>query len=156
MIIPRIANFYKIQIRYFKRFFIFCSNFAKKVVSANRKSTNYQYANHKKGWVRKSPIHTVSRLRMSVLELKTTISPLPLTAKNQYPKFETNIPKKGRIARTQSQFSHSCVCGRYIPPILLQEICGPIQGLYKSLTEKEYINGIFVAVRTFISWGVIK
>jgi hypothetical protein len=94
MIIPRIANFYKIQIRYFKRFFIFCSNFAKKVVSANRKSTNYQYANHKKDWVRKSPIHTVSRLRMSVLELKTTISPLPLTAKNQYPKFETNIPEK--------------------------------------------------------------
>jgi hypothetical protein len=57
----------------------------------------------------------------------------------------------------------------YIPtidlPILLQEICGPIMGIYKSLTdttheygmeirteaapfpEKECINGIFVALR---------
>ncbi len=49
----------------------------------------------------------------------------------------------------------------YIPtidlPILLQEICGPILEIYKSLIgacgteaaqfrEKEYINGIFVAV----------
>jgi hypothetical protein len=48
------------------------------------------------------------------------------TAKKQYRKFETNIPKKG-IARPQSQFPHACVCGRflYIPiiglPILLQE-----------------------------------
>jgi hypothetical protein len=43
-------------------------------------------------------------------------------------------------------------------PILLQEICGPILGIYKLLTdtwisteaaqfpEKEYINGIFLAV----------
>ncbi len=46
-------------------------------------------------------------------------------------------------------------------PILLEEICGPILGLYKSLTdtmnvetgaeavlfpEKEYISGIFVTV----------
>jgi hypothetical protein len=53
----------------------------------------------------------------------------------------------------------------YIPtiglPILLEEICSPLLGLYKSLRhmnveigaeavlfpEKEYINGIFVAVR---------
>ncbi len=46
-------------------------------------------------------------------------------------------------------------------PILLQEICGSIPGIYKSLTdinveigteaaqfpEKEYINGVFVAVQ---------
>jgi hypothetical protein len=41
-------------------------------------------------------------------------------------------------------------------PILLQEGCGPIPGIYKSptdgtgaaqFTEKEYINGIFVAVQ---------
>jgi hypothetical protein len=31
-------------------------------------------------------------------------------------------------------------------PILLEEICRPILGLYKSFTEKEYISGIFVAV----------
>jgi hypothetical protein len=58
----------------------------------------------------------------------------------------------------------------YIPtidlPILLQEICGPIQGIYKWLTdtgmwklglrprnspEREYINGIFVAVYYYCS-----
>jgi hypothetical protein len=60
---------------------------------------------------------------------------------------------------------HVSVSDLYIPtivlPILLQEICGPILGIYKSLTdtrmcklglrphqfpEKENINGIFVAV----------
>jgi len=63
------------------------------------------------------------------------------TAKNRCRKFETNIPRKG-IARPQSQLPHSCVCERfilYIPtidlPILLQEICGPIMGIYKSLTD---------------------
>ncbi len=68
------------------------------------------------------------------------------TAKNRYRKFETNIPRKV-IARPQSQFPRSCVCGRfiYIPtidlPILLQEICGlwtdpgNICILYKSLTD---------------------
>jgi hypothetical protein len=35
------------------------------------------------------------------------------TAKKQYRKFETNIPRKG-IARPQSQFPHSCVCGRFL------------------------------------------
>ncbi len=47
-----------------------------------------------------------------------------------------NIPRKG-IAQTQSEFPHSCVCvcDLYIPTIdLLQEICGPILGIYKSLT----------------------
>ncbi len=60
---------------------------------------------------------------------------------------------------------HVSVSDLYIPttdlPILLQEICGPILRIYKSLTdtqnveigteaakfpEKEYINGIFFAV----------
>jgi hypothetical protein len=58
---------------------------------------------------------------------------------------------------------HASVSDLYIPtislPILLEEICRLILGLYKSLTrnveigaeaalfpEKEYINGIFVAV----------
>jgi hypothetical protein len=49
---------------------------------------------------------------------------------------------------------HASVSDLYIPmiglPILLEEICGPILGLYKSgaalFPEKEYIRGIFVAV----------
>ncbi len=53
-------------------------------------------------------------------------SPFNCTAKTQYRKFETKIPRKG-IARPQSQFPHSCVCERFIHilrinlPILLQE-----------------------------------
>jgi hypothetical protein len=39
--------------------------------------------------------------------------PEACTAKNQYRKFETNIPRKG-IARPQSQFPHSCVYERLI------------------------------------------
>jgi hypothetical protein len=35
------------------------------------------------------------------------------TAKTQYRKFETNIPRKG-IVRPQSQFPHSCVCERCV------------------------------------------
>jgi hypothetical protein len=35
------------------------------------------------------------------------------TAKNQYRKFETNIPRKGN-ARPRSQFPHSRVCERFI------------------------------------------
>jgi hypothetical protein len=35
------------------------------------------------------------------------------TAKTQFRKFETNIPRKG-IARPQSEFPHSCVCERFI------------------------------------------
>ncbi len=88
--------------------------------------------------------------------------------KNQYRKFVTNIPRKG-IVRPQSQFPHSCICERFIYsiptidlPILLQEICGPILAIYKTLSdtwtwksglrprkqfpEKEYLNGIFVAL----------
>jgi hypothetical protein len=36
-----------------------------------------------------------------------------LTAKNRYRKFETNIPRKG-IAWPHSQFTHPCVCERFI------------------------------------------
>ncbi len=35
------------------------------------------------------------------------------TAKTQYQKFKTNIPRK-QIVRPQSQFPHSCVCERFI------------------------------------------
>ncbi len=69
---------------------------------------------------------------------------------------------------------HASVNELYIPtmglPFLLEEICGPILGIYKSLTdtwmwklgltppaeavlfsEKEYINGIAVAVYSVVS-----
>jgi hypothetical protein len=50
---------------------------------------------------------------------------VPHTAKTQYRKVKTNIPRKG-IERPQSQFPQSCVCERFIYshdrlPILLQE-----------------------------------
>jgi hypothetical protein len=53
-----------------------------------------------------------------------------VTAKNQYRKLETNIPRKG-IAWPQPQLPHSCVCERFIyiyyrSALLLQEIRGPI------------------------------
>jgi hypothetical protein len=35
------------------------------------------------------------------------------TAKKQYRKFETDIPRKG-IARPKSQFPHSCICERFL------------------------------------------
>ncbi len=64
------------------------------------------------------------------------------TAKTQYRKFETNISRKG-IAWPESQFPHSCVCGRFILVysyrsvclICGRKICGPILGIYKSLTD---------------------
>jgi hypothetical protein len=61
------------------------------------------------------------------------------TSKNQFRKFETNMPFLG-IARPQAQFPHHVsVSDLYNPTtnllILLQEICGLIQGIYKSLTD---------------------
>jgi hypothetical protein len=63
------------------------------------------------------------------------------TAKTKCRNFETNIPRKG-ISGSQSQFPHSCVCERFIYsiptislPIRLEELCRPILGLYKSLTD---------------------
>ncbi len=60
------------------------------------------------------------------------------TAKNKYRKLEANIPRK-EIVQPQSQFPHSCVCElfRYAHDryILRQEICEPILGIYKSITD---------------------
>jgi hypothetical protein len=62
------------------------------------------------------------------------------TAKIQYRKFETNIPRKG-IARPQSQFPQLCVCERFIYfqesacLFRCRKTCIPIVGIYKSLTD---------------------
>ncbi len=61
-----------------------------------------------------------------------------LVPKTKYRNFETNIPRKG-ILGSQSQFPYSCICEWFIYshdlPILLEEICRLILGLYKSLTD---------------------
>ncbi len=61
------------------------------------------------------------------------------------------FPEKEYLGLSPNFHIHVSVSDLYIPtiglPILLEEICRPILGLYKSLTEKEYIKGIFVAVR---------
>jgi hypothetical protein len=89
------------------------------------------------------------------------------TAKNQYWKFETNIPRKG-IGRPQSQCPHSCVCERFTYSIFPPSIClfccrkyfdQSREYINRSQThaceigteaaefpKKEYINGIFFAV----------
>ncbi len=78
-------------------------------------------------------VHRVSRWRV-ICSLGR------FTAKNQYRELETNIPRKG-IARPHSAnfHSHVSVLDLCIPtinlPILLQEICGPILGIYKSLSD---------------------
>jgi hypothetical protein len=61
------------------------------------------------------------------------------TAKTKYRNFETNISRKG-LSGSQSQFPHSCDCERFIyshdrSPCSAGEICTPILGLYKSLTD---------------------
>jgi hypothetical protein len=64
------------------------------------------------------------------------------TTKTKCRKFETNIPRKG-ISGPQSQFPqihiHVSVSELYIStmglPFLLEEIRGPILGIYKSLKD---------------------
>ncbi len=85
------------------------------------------------------------------------------TAKNQY-NLKQIFPEKELRSHSPNFHIHVSVADLFIPtvdlPILLQEICGPIQGIYKSLIdtcmremaeaaqfpEKEYINGIPFAV----------
>ncbi len=75
------------------------------------------------------------------------------------------FPEKELCDHSPNFHFHVSVSDLYIPtidlPILMQEICGPILGIYKSLTgmymeigteaaqfpEKKHINGIFVAVQ---------
>ena len=61
------------------------------------------------------------------------------TAKKQYRKFVTNIPRKG-IAWRQSKFPHHVYASElYFPTIDLlfcrRKLCGPILKIYKSLTD---------------------
>ncbi len=60
------------------------------------------------------------------------------TAKTKYRNFKTNIPRKGISGLCPNFYIHASVSDLYIPtiglPILLEEICRPILGLYKSLT----------------------
>jgi hypothetical protein len=106
------------------------------------------------------------------------------TAKTQYRKFETNIPRKG-IARPLSQFPHSCVCERFLysHDRSVYSVAGKYvdrswEYINRSQTHEcgigteavqfsfcEYIKGIFVAVYTctkhdllihiFLSLGVV-
>ncbi len=86
------------------------------------------------------------------------------TAKNQYQKLETNIPRKG-IAQPKSQFPHSCVCERFIYSHIRSayfaagNMWTDPYNIYvnrsqthecrnwdwgRTIPRKEYINGIFV------------
>ncbi len=89
--------------------------------------------------------------------------------KNNTKNWKQIFPDKELRGQSPYFHIHLSVRDLYIPmielPILLQEICGPILGIYKSLTdmnvkigteaaqfpEKEYINGIFIAVQSVIN-----
>jgi hypothetical protein len=62
------------------------------------------------------------------------------TAKTKYRNFQTNIPPEKEYRGLSPNFHiHASVSDLYIPtiglPILLEEICRPILGRYKSLTD---------------------
>jgi hypothetical protein len=61
------------------------------------------------------------------------------TAKRKCQKFEANIPRKEYRGLSPNFHIHVSVSELYIPtmelPFLLEEICGPFLGIYKSLTD---------------------
>ncbi len=61
------------------------------------------------------------------------------TAQTKYWNFETNIPEKEYRGLSPNFHIHASMSDLYIPtislPILLEQICRPILGLYKSLTD---------------------
>jgi hypothetical protein len=87
------------------------------------------------------------------------------TAKNQYRKIKQIFPEKELCGHSPNFHTLVSVSDLYVPtidlPILLQEICGPILGIYiahrhmnveigteaAQFSEKEYINGIIISVQ---------
>jgi hypothetical protein len=82
------------------------------------------------------------------------------TAKIQYRKIETNIPKKG-IARLQSKFLHLCFCGRFIfshnrSVFCCRKIGGPImEYIYRSQTHECGVE-IGTEAAQFLFWENIN
>ncbi len=116
-----------------------------------------------------NPIPTRFLAPLDCLKIPAQVTGLTLnyTAKTKCRKFETNIPRKG-ISGPQSQFPHSCFCERIIYSHHgsacsaggnMQTDPGNIQIAQRHMNveieaeaalfpEKEYINGIAVAVYT--------
>ncbi len=86
-------------------------------------------------WYRKGYTYTPERLIVIDTSLTGRLNGFTYflhTAKTQYRKFETNIPRKGNV-RHQSQFPHKCVCDwLYIPTI---GMTAPGNIMYKLLTD---------------------
>jgi hypothetical protein len=68
-----------------------------------------------------------------------SVPTLCYTAKTKCRKFETNFPEKEYPGLNPNFHIHVTVSELYIPTMglafLLEEICGPILGIYKSLTD---------------------
>ncbi len=77
------------------------------------------------------------------------------TAKTQYRKFETNIPRKG-IASPRSQFPHSFVCEQFIyyqdwsALFCCGKRCGPNLGIYNFAQTHECGNWAWGSTITFL------
>ncbi len=92
-------------------------------------------------WVRggqPSQVFSCLRVRQHPKQVWMFQGPRSHTAKTKYRYFETNIPRK-YWGLSPNFHIHASVSDLYIPtiglPILLEEICRPILGLYISLTH---------------------
>ncbi len=111
--------------------------------------------------------HGPNRKEHNVLiqSIEYTICTASYTAKNQYHKFETNIPRKGTARPTVPISTFMCLwaiyiflwsicffcCRRYVDRSWKYISCSQTQNVEigteaAQFQEKEYINGIFVAV----------